>query len=51
MQYARSVTTPMTNGHKMIAYDSDPVLDVHLYRSVMGALQYATILILKSPIV
>lgn len=43
MQYAWSVTTSMRNGHKMTVYGSDPILDVHIYRSVTGGLQYATI--------
>lgn len=35
--------TPMTSGQKMSAYGSDPVKDVQLYRSIVGALQYAII--------
>lgn len=33
----------MTSGQKMSAYGSDPVKDVQLYRSIVGALQYAII--------
>lgn len=43
MQYAKGVSTPMTPGQKLTRYGSDPVKDVQLYRSVVGALQYATI--------
>lgn len=43
MQFAKNVSTPMTSGLKMIAYCSDPVHDVQLYKSLVGALPYATI--------
>lgn len=33
----------MTSGQKMSAYGSDPVKDVQLYWSIVGALQYAII--------
>ncbi|XP_062103938.1 uncharacterized mitochondrial protein AtMg00810-like [Humulus lupulus] len=35
----------MNTGQKLTAYGSDPVRDIHLYRSTVGALQYATITI------
>lgn len=43
MQYANGLLTPMTGGKKLTIFGSDPVLDVQLYRSVVGALQYVTI--------
>ena len=43
MQGAKSSSTPMTNGLKLSKFGSDSVLDPTLYRSVVGALQYATI--------
>lgn len=43
MQYANCVSAPMTTGQKLTSYGSDPIEDVQLYRSVVGALQYATI--------
>lgn len=43
MQYAKSNSTPMTSGHKLMAFGSDPVQNAQLYRSVVGALQYITI--------
>lgn len=43
MQYGKGISTPMTSGCKMTSYGSDPVSDTQLYRSVVGALQYATI--------
>lgn len=43
MQYAKCVSAPMTTGQKLTSYGSDPVEDVQLYRSVVGALQYVTI--------
>ena len=43
MQNARSINTSMTSGQKLLGYGSDLVQDVQLYRSVVGALQYATI--------
>lgn len=42
MQYAKAASSPMTNWHKLTTYGSDPVQDTHLYRSVVGALQYIT---------
>lgn len=33
----------MTNGLKLMSYDSDPVHNVQLYRSIVRALQYITI--------
>lgn len=43
MQYPNSVNTPMTSGNMLIAYGSDPVRDIQIYMSIVGALQYATI--------
>ncbi|KAM6582045.1 hypothetical protein CsatB_009047 [Cannabis sativa] len=43
MQGAKSSNTPMTSGLKLSHFGSDHVLDSTLYRSVVGALQYATI--------
>ncbi|KAK0605247.1 hypothetical protein LWI29_024597 [Acer saccharum] len=43
MQFANSLNTPMTGGEKLSRYGSDPIEDVQLYRSVVGALQHATI--------
>lgn len=38
MQYAKVTNTPMTSGHKLTAYGSDPVQNIHLYKSDVGAL-------------
>lgn len=35
----------MTSGQKLTAYGSDPIQNAHLYRSVVGALQYIAITI------
>lgn len=43
MRYAKSVTRPMSSGQKLTAYGSDPVTNIRPYRSIIGALQYATI--------
>lgn len=43
MQFAKSVSTPMTTGQKFFTDRSDQVKNVQLYRSIVGALQYATI--------
>lgn len=43
MQYAKAIASPMTSGEKLTAYGSDLMVDPHLYRSVVGALQYLTI--------
>lgn len=43
MQYAKGISTPLTSGQKLTAFGSDSVKDVQLYRSIVGALQYATI--------
>lgn len=39
----KGVKTLMTSGQRLTAHGSDPVKDIHLYRSIVGALQYATI--------
>ncbi|KAM6578484.1 hypothetical protein CsatB_030321 [Cannabis sativa] len=43
MDNANSLPTPMTGGEKLSALNGDPFHDPHFYRSVVGALQYATI--------
>lgn len=43
MQSAKSVSTPMTTGQIFFTDGSDQVKNVQLYRSIVGALQYATI--------
>ena len=43
MQYARATSAPLSSGVTLSTYGSDPVDDPSLYRSVVGALQYATI--------
>lgn len=43
MQNAKPIATPMIGGHTLSAHGSDPVMDTQLYRSIVGALQYATI--------
>lgn len=37
VQYAKGTNTPMTSGHKLTAYGSDPTQNIQLYRSVVGA--------------
>lgn len=39
MQYAKTVSAPMTTGQKLTAFGSDPVENAQLYRSVVGAPQ------------
>lgn len=43
MQNAKPIATPMIGGQTLSAHGSDPVMDTQLYRSIVGALQYATI--------
>ncbi|XP_020204384.1 uncharacterized protein LOC109789763 [Cajanus cajan] len=43
MENSNSITSPMVSGCKLSKSGSDKFLDVSLYRSVVGALQYATI--------
>lgn len=42
MQSAKSMNTSMTSGLKFSAHGSEPFQDTKLYRSIIGALQYAT---------
>lgn len=37
MQYAKGISTPMTSGQRLTAYGSDPVKDVQVYSSIVGA--------------
>ena len=43
MQYANGFKTPLAGGEKFSGFGSDPVNDPQLYRSIVGALQYASI--------
>uniref|UniRef100_A0A803NGK1 Integrase catalytic domain-containing protein n=1 Tax=Cannabis sativa TaxID=3483 RepID=A0A803NGK1_CANSA len=43
MQNVNTQNTPMNSGLKLSNYGSEPVKDATLYRSIVGALQYATI--------
>ena len=43
MLEASPLPTPMTSGLRLSTHQGDPVSDATLYRSVVGALQYATI--------
>ncbi|XP_060972596.1 uncharacterized mitochondrial protein AtMg00810-like [Cannabis sativa] len=43
MQEAKSIITPMQYGLTLSKFGSDPVQDPTQYKSVVGALQYATI--------
>uniref|UniRef100_A0A803Q2E8 Reverse transcriptase Ty1/copia-type domain-containing protein n=1 Tax=Cannabis sativa TaxID=3483 RepID=A0A803Q2E8_CANSA len=43
MQNVNTQNTPMNSGLKLSNYGSEPMEDVTLYRSIFGALQYATI--------
>jgi hypothetical protein len=43
MQDAKPVTTPMAMGHMLSKYDGESMEDPHLFRSIVGALQYITI--------
>ena len=43
MQCAKPIGTPMTTGFKLPSFGSDDVTDSQLYKSIVGALQYATI--------
>ena len=47
MQGAKTQSTSMNSGLRLSNYGSDPVLDVTLYRTIVGGLQYATITRLK----
>ena len=42
MHQSKSCSAPLTSGHKFLDYGSNPVEDVHIYRSTVGALQYVT---------
>lgn len=44
MGNAKGVNTPMTSGLKLSAFSSDLVKVVNFYRSIIGALQYITII-------
>ncbi|WJZ89636.1 hypothetical protein VitviT2T_008841 [Vitis vinifera] len=44
MQFSKSSSTPMTSGLKLSAYGSDLVENEQLYRNIVGALQYVTII-------
>ncbi|XP_060969448.1 uncharacterized mitochondrial protein AtMg00810-like [Cannabis sativa] len=43
MQNVNTQNTPMNSGLKLSNYGSEPVKDATLYRSIVGALQYATV--------
>ncbi|KAK6131700.1 hypothetical protein DH2020_034567 [Rehmannia glutinosa] len=43
MQNAKPIHSPMTTGEKLTAYGNDRMVNVQLYRSTVGALQYVTI--------
>ncbi|KAM6587036.1 hypothetical protein CsatA_009641 [Cannabis sativa] len=43
LECANSLPTPMTGGEKLSCIGSDPVKDPQQYRSLVGALQYATL--------
>lgn len=43
MHEAKSISTPMVSGLVPLAFRGDLFHDVHLYRSTVGALQYATL--------
>lgn len=43
LQFANGLKTPMIGGEKLSAIGSDPIQDPKVYRSLVGALQYATI--------
>ncbi|XP_022157873.1 uncharacterized protein LOC111024485 [Momordica charantia] len=43
MAEARSIATPMVSGPLLSARQGEHFSDVHLYRSIVGALQYATL--------
>ena len=43
MQAAKYCSASMTPGLKLTSYGSDPVYSAQFYRSIVGALQYATI--------
>lgn len=43
MVYLKDLKTTMTNGERLSNYGSDTVENAQLYKSIIGALQYATI--------
>lgn len=43
MANSKGAHTPMTTGSRLSALDDQPFQDVHLYRSIVGTLQYITI--------
>lgn len=47
MWNCKGSATPMVSGLKLSAFGGKPVENVHLYRSVVGALQYITIIRLE----
>lgn len=44
MENAKAVNTLVTGVLKLSAFGSEPVKDVHFYRSIVGALQYIIII-------
>lgn len=43
MQKAKALPTPMVSTFRLSANDGSPCLDMKLYRSIVGGLQYATL--------
>lgn len=43
MTEARPISTPMVSNSKLIKFGPDSMEDQHLYRSIVGALQYVTL--------
>lgn len=43
MSQANAIATPMISGHILSVFNGEKFTDVKLYRSIVGALQYATL--------
>lgn len=44
MEDAKSLTTPMITNNHLSKFDGDPITDQQRYRSIVRALQYATVM-------
>ncbi|KAL8533469.1 hypothetical protein ACS0TY_009747 [Phlomoides rotata] len=43
MKGAKGISIPMITGNHLSKHDGQPLQDAHLYRSIIGGLQYATV--------